>query len=43
MGGLVDLGEGVGVQDVRNAAPHHPTWHTDQNWMRRVNARITAG
>jgi hypothetical protein len=24
-----------------NAAPHHPMWHTDQDWMRRVNARIT--
>lgn len=24
-----------------NAAPHHPMWHTDQAWMRRVNARIT--
>ncbi|KRV49544.1 hypothetical protein AQ490_19640 [Wenjunlia vitaminophila] len=24
-----------------NAAPHHPMWHTDRDWMRRVNARIT--
>lgn len=24
-----------------NAAPHHPMWHTDAAWMRRVNARIT--
>lgn len=26
-----------------NAAPHHPMWWTDQDWMRRVNAEITAG
>jgi hypothetical protein len=24
-----------------NAAPHHPTWWTDQDWMRRINAEIT--
>ncbi|WP_329267050.1 cellulase-like family protein [Streptomyces sp. NBC_01451] len=32
-----------GVVLTSNAAPHHPTWHTDQDWMRRVNSRITAG
>lgn len=25
-----------------NAAPHHPMWHTDRDWMRRINSRITA-
>ena len=24
-----------------NAAPHHPMWHTQAAWMRRLNARIT--
>jgi hypothetical protein len=24
-----------------NAAPHHPTWWIDQDWMRRMNAEIT--
>lgn len=24
-----------------NAAPHHPMWWTDQDWMRRINAEIT--
>ena len=24
-----------------DAAPHHPMWHTDQAWMRRVNSRVT--
>ncbi len=32
-----------GVVLTSNAAPHHPMWNTDQDWMRRVNARITAG
>ncbi|MGI5423637.1 cellulase-like family protein [Streptomyces sp. CA-179760] len=32
-----------GVVLTSNAAPHHPMWQTDQEWMRRVNARITAG
>ncbi|UUU19890.1 cellulase-like family protein [Streptomyces sp. DSM 40750] len=31
-----------GVVLTSNAAPHHPMWHTDQDWMRRVNARVTA-
>ena len=26
-----------------NAAPHHPMWHTDRAWLRRVNARVTGG
>lgn len=25
-----------------HAAPHHPMWHTDGDWMRRMNARITS-
>lgn len=25
-----------------NAAPHHPTWWTDAEWMRKLNAEITA-
>ncbi len=32
-----------GVVLTSNAAPHHPMWQTDQEWMRRVNSRITAG
>lgn len=32
-----------GVVLTSNAAPHHPMWHTDRDWMRRVNSRITAG
>ncbi|WP_371667333.1 hypothetical protein OG985_06795 [Streptomyces sp. NBC_00289] len=32
-----------GVVLTSNAAPHHPMWHTDAVWMRRVNARVTAG
>jgi hypothetical protein len=32
-----------GVVLTSNAAPHHPTWHTDQDWMRRANSRVTAG
>jgi hypothetical protein len=24
-----------------NAAPHHPMWWTDDDWMRQLNARIT--
>ncbi|MFF1298336.1 MULTISPECIES: cellulase-like family protein [unclassified Streptomyces] len=32
-----------GVVLTSNAAPHHPMWHTDGDWMRRVNSRITAG
>ncbi|MFF0160569.1 cellulase-like family protein [Streptomyces sp. NPDC005263] len=32
-----------GVVLTSNAAPHHPMWHTDRDWMRRVNARVTAG
>ncbi|MFI7504816.1 hypothetical protein ACIBVL_41365 [Streptomyces sp. NPDC049687] len=32
-----------GVVLTSNAAPHHPMWHTDREWMRRVNARVTAG
>ncbi|MGW2518874.1 cellulase-like family protein [Streptomyces sp. NPDC001617] len=32
-----------GVVLTSNAAPHHPMWHTDRAWMRRVNARVTAG
>ncbi|WP_405825847.1 hypothetical protein OG241_49760 [Streptomyces sp. NBC_01390] len=31
-----------GVVLTSNAAPHHPMWHTDADWMRRVNARITS-
>ncbi|WP_328507743.1 cellulase-like family protein [Streptomyces sp. NBC_00391] len=31
-----------GVLLTSNAAPHHPMWHTDADWMRRVNSRITA-
>jgi hypothetical protein len=31
-----------GVVLTSNAAPHHPMWHTDRDWMRRVNSRITA-
>jgi hypothetical protein len=31
-----------GVVLTSNAAPHHPMWHTDGDWMRRVNARITS-
>ncbi|CAM5404373.1 cellulase-like family protein [Streptomyces purpurascens] len=31
-----------GVVLTSNAAPHHPMWQTDQEWMRRVNGRITA-
>ncbi|WP_234476121.1 hypothetical protein [Streptomyces sp. MBT65] len=30
-----------GVVLTSNAAPHHPMWHTDRDWMRRVNSRIT--
>ncbi|MET7458365.1 cellulase-like family protein [Streptomyces sp. NPDC005574] len=30
-----------GVVLTSNAAPHHPMWHTDRDWMRRVNARVT--
>jgi hypothetical protein len=30
-----------GVVLTSNAAPHHPMWHTDRNWMRKGNARIT--
>jgi hypothetical protein len=29
-----------GIVPASNAAPHHPMWHTDQDWMRRVNARV---
>jgi hypothetical protein len=32
-----------GVVLTSNAAPHHPMWNTDRDWMRRVNARVTAG
>ncbi|MFE2422647.1 cellulase-like family protein [Streptomyces hokutonensis] len=32
-----------GVVLTSNAAPHHPMWHTDRDWMRRVNSRVTAG
>ncbi|WP_020126317.1 cellulase-like family protein [Streptomyces sp. 303MFCol5.2] len=32
-----------GVVLTSNAAPHHPMWHTDGDWMRRVNSRITGG
>ncbi|MFI9600101.1 cellulase-like family protein [Streptomyces sp. NPDC052043] len=32
-----------GVVPTSNAAPHHPMWHTDQAWLRRINARITKG
>ncbi|WP_420824865.1 cellulase-like family protein [Streptomyces coryli] len=32
----------LGVVLTSNAAPHHPMWHTDAAWMRRVNARVTA-
>ncbi|MFB7927714.1 cellulase-like family protein [Streptomyces sp. NPDC056039] len=32
-----------GVVLTSNAAPHHPMWLTDSDWMRRVNARVTAG
>ncbi|MGW0864853.1 cellulase-like family protein [Streptomyces sp. NPDC002611] len=32
-----------GVVLTSNAAPHHPMWLTDRDWMRRVNARVTAG
>jgi hypothetical protein len=31
-----------GVVLTSNAAPHHPMWHTDGDWMRRVNARIAS-
>lgn len=31
-----------GVVLTSNAAPHHPMWHTDEDWIRRVNSRITA-
>jgi sugar-binding cellulase-like protein len=30
-----------GVVPTSNAAPHHPMWWTDVDWMRRVNALIT--
>ncbi|MFF2937092.1 cellulase-like family protein [Streptomyces mirabilis] len=32
-----------GVVLTSNADPHHPTWHTDEDWMRRVNSRVTTG
>ncbi|MGY0064368.1 cellulase-like family protein [Streptomyces sp. LZ34] len=32
-----------GVVLTSNAAPHHPMWNTDRDWMRRVNARVVAG
>ncbi|RNG28851.1 cellulase-like family protein [Streptomyces botrytidirepellens] len=32
-----------GVVLTSNAAPHHPMWNTDRNWMRRINARVTTG
>ncbi|MBK3575488.1 hypothetical protein JHN63_17050 [Streptomyces sp. MBT65] len=32
-----------GIVLTSNAAPHHPMWHTDRDWMRRVNSRVTAG
>lgn len=36
------LGAGfAGTVLTSNAAPHHPTWWTDQDWMRRMNAEIT--
>jgi hypothetical protein len=25
-----------------NAAPHHPMWWTDHNWMRRINKEIVS-
>lgn len=31
-----------GVVPTSNAAPHHPMWHTDRDWIRKVNARVTA-
>ncbi|MEU0249029.1 hypothetical protein ABZ192_32840 [Streptomyces sp. NPDC006235] len=31
-----------GVVLTSNAAPHHPMWHTDGDWMRRMNTRITS-
>jgi hypothetical protein len=38
------LGAGfAGTVLTSNAAPHHPTWWTDQDWMRRMNAEITGG
>lgn len=43
---VVDRCLAAGFQGVvlnSNAAPHHPMWHTDQDWMRRVNARVTTG
>jgi hypothetical protein len=30
-----------GIVPTSNAAPHHPMWWTDVDWMRRVNALIT--
>ncbi|MET9041220.1 cellulase-like family protein [Streptomyces mirabilis] len=32
-----------GVVLTSNADPHHPTWHTDEDWMLRVNSRVTTG
>jgi hypothetical protein len=32
----------VGTVLTSNTAPHHPTWWTDQQWMRHLNAEITA-
>ena len=43
---IVDRCLAAGFQGVvlaSNAAPYHPMWHTDRDWMRRVNARITTG
>lgn len=31
----------VGTVLTSNAAPHHPTWWVDQDWMRGLNAEIT--
>nr|WSZ21099.1 hypothetical protein OH837_06655 [Streptomyces canus] len=31
-----------GARATSYAAPHHPMRHTDRDWMRRVNSRVTA-